>query len=98
MQRAIAMALLTASVVFAPTAHADQEQQYLDELAHFGARGVERDTALRGGYVVCNNLRHGMTPEDVTGRVSLFNRPFGPAIVAAAQRHLCRDTLTQDGS
>lgn len=91
--RTIAMAVLTAAVVFAPTAHADQDQQYLDELAHSGVRGVEKYTAVRGGYVVCDNLRRGMTPEDVISRVSLFSRPFSPAIVAAAQHHLCRDTL-----
>lgn len=98
MKRMIALAMLTASVAVAPTAHADQEQQYLDELAQSGVRGVQGHTALRGGHVVCDNLRLGMTPEDIINKISLFNRPFAPTIVASAQRHLCRDTLAGGGS
>jgi hypothetical protein len=89
---AVALAL---AGVGAPQAHADAEQGYLDELAQNGVpMGRGPGGALRGGREVCDDLHHGMSPEQIIGtQMGVFGGVWGPAIVAAAQRHLCPDTL-----
>ncbi len=99
MKRAIAIAALAvASVVLVPTARADDEQGYLDELAQNGVpMGNGPGGALRGGREVCDDLHHGMSPEQIIGTQLWALGASGPAIVHAAQHHLCPDTLPPGG-
>ena len=99
MKRAFAMAALVASVVTAPVAHADDEQGYLDELTQNGVpMGNGPGGALRGGREVCDNLHHGMSADQVANtQFGPFGFAWGATIVAAAQHHLCPDTLAPGG-
>jgi hypothetical protein len=95
MKRLTAMAALIASVLLAPTAHADDEQGYLDELTQHGIpMGNGPGGALRAGREVCDDLHHGMSADQVANtQFGVFGAAWGPSIVAAAQHHLCPDTL-----
>jgi Protein of unknown function (DUF732) len=100
MKRMTAIAALVASIVLAPTAHADAEQDYLNELT---PQVLPQDTPgalLRVGREVCDDLHHGMSPEAIPGTLEMGNVGdliWGPPTVAAAQHHLCPDTLGQGG-
>jgi Protein of unknown function (DUF732) len=100
MKRAIAIAALAvASVVQVPTAHADDEQGYLDELAQSGVpMGGSPGSQLRGGREVCDDLHHGMSPDQIINtQFGVFGGVMGAPIVHAAQHHLCPDTLPPGG-
>jgi Protein of unknown function (DUF732) len=60
----IAAAAVASAVLLAPTAHAD-ESGYLNQLNQSGVPTPNPAGALMDGRMVCDNLRHGMTPEQV---------------------------------
>jgi hypothetical protein len=93
-KRVITLTMLAASVVLAPTAHADDEQGYLDELRQAGMPVLNQAGALRAGRMVCDDLHRGMSPEDVMHQeFGPFGSPWSGPMVGAAQHHLCPDTL-----
>jgi hypothetical protein len=97
MKRAILNAALVASVAVAPAAHADGQQEYLDELAQPGAPYHPPSWLLHIANIACTDLRHGMTPDDVATRDFVNTRPQASVIISAAQRHICPDTLGHGG-
>lgn len=97
MKRAILNAALVASVVVAPSAHADPQQDYLNELAQPGTPYHPPSWLLHIANIVCTDLRHGMTPDDVAISDFVNTRPQAPVIIAAAQRYICPDTLGHGG-
>ena len=97
MKRAILNAALVTSVLVAPAAHADPQQDYLNELAQPGAPYHPPSWLLHIANIVCTDLRHGMTLDDVTTRDFVNTRPQAPVIIAAAQHHICPDTLGHGG-
>lgn len=88
---------LTASAVVAPAAHADPQQDFLDELAQNNASYNTPSRALKAADAICIDLRHGMTPDDVANKDFVYTRPQAPVIIAAAQHHICPDTLAHGG-
>lgn len=79
--------------VGSPQAHAD-ENGYLNQLNQSGVPMANPAGALMGGRMVCDNLHHGMTPEQVASPLQFgLMAGFAPAIVDAAQHQLCPDTL-----
>jgi hypothetical protein len=97
MKRAILNAALVTSVLVAPAAHADPQQDYLHELAQAGASYHPPSWLLHLAEIVCIDLRHGMTPDDVATRDFVHTRPQAPVIIAAAQHHICPETLGNGG-
>lgn len=84
--------LVAAALMIAAPAHAD-DQSYLDVLHSNGwvpqsPPEVMQDRQLRGGHMVCVELRGGMTKQDITQG----DGDFG-LLVEAAQHELCPDTL-----
>ena len=86
-------AIVALGIVFAPVAHADDEQGYLDEVGQIGFPGMNPGGALLIGHMMCDNLHHGMSPDQAAGSFGLWSGILGPRIVHAAQHHLCPDTL-----
>lgn len=86
-----AFAMLVAPLAFAAPAHAD-ETSYMNELRGAGAPvfpGLESGW-IGGGYRMCNELRSGVSVENVSHEVTQMD----PAVyMPILQRELCPDTL-----
>ena len=109
MKRMTAMATLVASIamapiVLAPTAHADAEQDYLNEVTPQPAWLFPSTPGqlLELGREACADLHSGMSPQAIPN-ADLWARGgpprrgtllyVSPGVVAAAQHYLCPDTL-----
>jgi hypothetical protein len=85
-----------ALIATASPARAD-DSSFVADLQAGGVPMVQGpEKAVAGGYLVCSGLRQGLTP-DKAAKVFGMGNSFGPAIVAAAQRDLCPDTVHTAG-
>ena len=84
---------IAAVIAAAAPAHAD-DQAFLDDVARAGVMlGGTPAGELQVGRMTCDNLHHGMSPDAAAGQFGMVSGTWGPAIVSAAQRDLCPDTL-----
>ncbi|MCV7257819.1 DUF732 domain-containing protein [Mycobacterium shimoidei] len=90
---------LIGSVIGAPSAHAD-EQAFLNELRSNGFPGLTfagqqmpDGAVVAQGYMACNRLHLGESPDQLIAQVNPNDAGIGRMIVQAAQHHLCPDTL-----
>lgn len=101
MKRALLVGLVLAPLFLVPTAHAEPrdnptpaERAYLAEVEQRGVPVRPPKGALEAGHWACDDLRSGMPPQEVaTKHFGAFASDFGPAVVDAAQHHLCPDAL-----
>lgn len=86
-----ALAASTIALIFAPTAHAD-DQSYMNDLQqnHIGTGPLTDPVGV--GHFVCVQIRGGMSADSV-GRMTWGPGLDFPGVVGAAQRDLCPDTL-----
>jgi hypothetical protein len=83
----------------APSAHADDEA-FLNETRSNGFPGLTfagqqmpDGAAVAQGYMACNRLHLGESPEQLLSQLSPNDAGTGRMLVNAAQHHLCPDTL-----
>lgn len=70
----------------------EREYNYLTELRDHGIATPSTPGALiQGGYLICLQLRRGVSPGEHSERY--FPRGTLPQMVAAAQSQLCPDTI-----
>lgn len=94
MKKLIGGALAALALTLAPVAHADDTQGFLDDLTAAGfpmLSGPAR--AIAGGYLVCQELRGGMSVEQVAGQANFMERPYVGQLISVSQHRLCPDTL-----
>lgn len=94
MKKTAALLALSLSLLAAPVAHADDTQGFLDDLTAAGfpmLSGPAR--AIAGGYLVCQELRGGMSVEQVAGQANFMERPYVGQLISVSQHRLCPDTL-----
>lgn len=95
MKKLIGGALAALALTLAPVAHADDTQGFLDDLTAAGFPVMLSGTAraISGGYLICQELRGGMSVEQVAGQANLMERPYADQYISASQHRLCPDTL-----
>ena len=96
---AIAAAGFTVGGIGAPLAHAD-DQAFLNELRSNGFPGLSfagqqmpDGAVLAQGYMACNRLHLGESPDQLLAQVNPNDSNIGRMLVQAAQHNLCPDTL-----
>lgn len=98
-----ATGLVAGLVTTAPAANAD-DQGFLDELranqwsgVNFGLTGqpiapgviLNEDSAIAAGHNVCNQLRQGLTPDEIVSAAIRSNQDNYRILINASQHHLC---------
>ena len=90
---------LAAGLIGAAPAHAD-EQGFFNELRSVGFPGLSfagqqmPDGAVAAqGYMACNRLHLGESPDHLLAQVSPNDAEIGRMLIHAAQHNLCPDTL-----
>lgn len=72
---------------------ARQDYNYLAKLRDEGAKvPLPTGALVQSGHLICNNLRRGVSPDDVQS-ARYFPSVGLPQMIAAAQSELCPDTL-----
>ncbi|ORV14691.1 DUF732 domain-containing protein [Mycobacterium celatum] len=95
----IAAAGFAAGLIGAPAAHAD-DQGFLNELQASGFQGwsvggqqMPDGVLVAQGYMACNRLHLGESPDQLVGQLSPNDAGTGRMLIQAAQHNLCPDTL-----
>ncbi|GBE65827.1 hypothetical protein MFM001_22890 [Mycobacterium sp. MFM001] len=96
---AIAAAGFAVGLIVAPSAHAD-DQGFLNELQSNGFGGwsvggqqMPDGVLVAQGYMACNRLHLGESPDQLVGQLSPNDAGTGRMLIQAAQHNLCPDTL-----
>lgn len=86
-------------LIGAPSAHAD-DQGFLNELRSNGFPGwsvggqqMPDGVLVAQGYMACNRLHLGESPDQLVGQLSPNDAGTGRMLIQAAQHNLCPDTL-----
>lgn len=99
----VLLLVLAAALLGTPTAHADQNDDYVATLAQHGIRFVEyrdRVASIALGLTACQHIRVGSSPMAERGILRRNGASFDQAvwIVRAAQTYLCPDTPFDPGT
>lgn len=82
---AFVLIVAAASLLFAPLAHADEDDDFLAALRAAGVSVDDPQDMIGAGHLICQDLRNGTSPADEPATWTSYTLREARAMVVAAQ-------------